>query len=1412
MRTTVVWINRLLWTAIVTVVIVLGALVGLGRHYITYAETYQTQIFAEIQQRTGLQLTASRLSAHWVHLSPQFTIDNLRVFNPLKPTEAVISVDHLVVRVGLFQSLSHLGPVFSFVEGQGALAVFDEAALGQWQLRGFPSRGGSIDPLLNGLLRIHRADLKNSRAALHFSGGQQAEIAASSVELHRRGRFRRLDLALRVATGGTPLKVVVESRGEPRQSAFTAHGYAEFTDLDLTPLLPLVRGLGVDLTHGRLEGSVWLDWLADGTLNVRGKIAVPTLDLAGITGRDLPPVQQLSATFLLRDQAGVWQLWLPQTRALWGGQPLVLSALHIKHTLGAPVFSAALPKLVLQDVRKLLVAGRVAPAGLVQLLDELAPTGELHNLHAQLPVAAGDHRQIRLRAELSNVQVAPWQGAPGVASHNLPGHTLTKHTGMDGYVDTGIDGGDVVLDGRDVDVSFPTVYHEPIPFTTFRGALQWRRDGDRVLVQSGPMAATSAAGSAAIALGLDLNVHAGDVVPPQMTLMVGMRNSAARYRNWFIPYTLQPSLLAWLDRSIGEGQLPQGGVIYRGSLRAGDHDHRTVQLFLDVRDAELAYQPEWPPLHALDAAVWLDDVNLDVHGYRARMFDHTALSAIEVSLRPLAEGGDWLSVTGHVVAQDNDVLRLLRESPLKQRFNGVMDSWQWQGESRAELALGIPLGGAVAEQTIDVDGQLGPGKLELGNLNLALDQVVGPMQFHSLAESGKKHGLTSSGIVGRLYGRPAKIQIATTDAGVTQVRVGGRIAMADLRDWLQQPLLDFTRGETAYKVAITINGEASTLQATSNLTGVDIDLPPPYAKTAATALPLILTMPLQVPQRLLLSVADWADLRLVWLAPAGGGTGAAHGNLQSGVLRLGQTGSTRSEPGKLVVTGRVPNADFDAWRGVFATYRQRNVAPAPESAHAREVTAEVTAEMSTEVTAEVTADSAAPAEVPPVLPPPLEVTLRDLQLPEVTMFGQILREGKVSGQHSAAVGQPAGWQLLVQADKGRGSVLIPDAADQPLRLVFDELRLPAPTPVPAVVPGSVTTPQNVAKIPDAAESSLLSGIDPTQAVAADVQIRQLWRGDANWGDLGFRLRPIGDGLRLSQLHGELRGIRIQPTGNTPAELVWRRRDGIHSTRFKGRLAVDNIADILAQWGFERSIATRTGWLDADVSWPGAPDTAGLKKLDGTAALNMADGQFLKASGSTSGALKVVGVFNFANLLRRLQLDFSDLFKGGVSFDSIDGKFTLKEGVVATNQSLEINSPSSHFRLNGQIDFNTDLADMELIATLPVASNLPWLAALAGGLPAAAGLYVASKLFHEQVDHFSSAVYEIRGPWREPTVKFSSIFDDKLPERSKLAPIEPSPSQAPKDSAPEVPVPETTAPETTAPETTVPEVPAQELQP
>jgi uncharacterized protein YhdP len=91
----------------------------------------------------------------------------------------------------------------------------------------------------------------------------------------------------------------------------------------------------------------------------------------------------------------------------------------------------------------------------------------------------------------------------------------------------------------------------------------------------------------------------------------------------------------------------------------------------------------------------------------------------------------------------------------------------------------------------------------------------------------------------------------------------------------------------------------------------------------------------------------------------------------------------------------------------------------------------------------------------------------------------------------------------------------------------------------------------------------------------------------------------------------------------------------------------------------------------------------------------------------------------------------------------------------------MNMPSGRMSMAGDFDLVNETVDTRLVATLPVATNLPWVVALMGGLPAAAGVFVTSKLVEKQVDRLSSISYDVTGPWDDITVAVDKIFAAEL---------------------------------------------------
>jgi uncharacterized protein YhdP len=173
-------------------------------------------------------------------------------------------------------------------------------------------------------------------------------------------------------------------------------------------------------------------------------------------------------------------------------------------------------------------------------------------------------------------------------------------------------------------------------------------------------------------------------------------------------------------------------------------------------------------------------------------------------------------------------------------------------------------------------------------------------------------------------------------------------------------------------------------------------------------------------------------------------------------------------------------------------------------------------------------------------------------------------------------------------------------------------------------------------------------------------------------------------------------------------------------------------------------------------------------------VKMGQGSFLEATPGASGALRVVSILNLADIVRRLSL--TQMFESGIPFDSVNGEVDLHDGMLEVAQ-MEVKGSSS-FQFSGVSDVQKKSLEGKLVATLPLASNLPWIAALAASLPIAAGVYVVSKVFDSQMKILSSAAYTIGGSWNDPQVSFDHIFENTTQQAAQLPALAPTQSGSP----------------------------------
>ncbi len=376
--------------------------------------------------------------------------------------------------------------------------------------------------------------------------------------------------------------------------------------------------------------------------------------------------------------------------------------------------------------------------------------------------------------------------------------------------------------------------------------------------------------------------------------------------------------------------------------------------------------------------------------------------------------------------------------------------------------------------------------------------------------------------------------------------------------------------------------------------------------------------------------------------------------------------------------------------------------------------------------------------------PVILTAIRDLRVDELRLFGYQVDDATLSGREL-----PDRWLIEFDTAWGAGAVDIPDDLSL-IGVDFERLDV-----VGLGVFGS--------------GSGTLEG--DTEMPPFRVAIQRLHDGEQDWGDLAFDLRAMRGNLHFENITGTLRHLQLGPEEGM--RLDWLSDEEGDRTRLLGKLAFTNFGDVLTEYNYEEIVATESGRVGLELTWPGGPNDFLLAETTGHMRIDVDQGSFLKTSGATSGTLRVVGILNLTEMVRRLSLDLSHVYKSGVAFDSIKGDLYFQQGMIDVPH-LDVQGRGSRLQFAGVANAREQTVDGELVATLPIASNLPWMFALVSGLPAAAGVYVISKLFDKQMDRFSSAVYRVEGPWADPGVNFERIFDDSAeqPEIQTAETVEP----------------------------------------
>jgi uncharacterized protein YhdP len=332
------------------------------------------------------------------------------------------------------------------------------------------------------------------------------------------------------------------------------------------------------------------------------------------------------------------------------------------------------------------------------------------------------------------------------------------------------------------------------------------------------------------------------------------------------------------------------------------------------------------------------------------------------------------------------------------------------------------------------------------------------------------------------------------------------------------------------------------------------------------------------------------------------------------------------------------------------------------------------------------------------------------------------------------------WHVNVGGPNVIGAVTVPSASNstEPWSLQFDRLHV-------ELAQNSEPTENNPA--------GLALDTDPRAIPAVDFRAVDVLFGERQFAQLSAELakEEFGVGLR----HLSVAGLSY----TLSAQGEWRAMDAGVS-RMKGVLLSTDVQNTLKELGYAEVIQAKTGKMEFDLSWDGAPSAAALARAMGHLQLSFEKGQVM---GIKPGAGRVLGLSSIAALPRRLALDFSDLTDKGLAFDSVHGDFDLRDGNAYTENVL-LKGPAAEIGLIGRIGLKNKDYDQTAVVTGNVGNSLsiPVASALVGGPVVGAAVLLFTQVFKQPLKGLARGYYHITGSWDNPTVERIKSADAAAP--------------------------------------------------
>jgi uncharacterized protein (TIGR02099 family) len=882
----------LAWALLVTALAGAAFLLGLRYWLLPNADRYRERLALAVSQAANQRITIGSLSGNWDGLRPQLVLEDVTVHDPDgKPVLTLSRIDNVLS----WLSVTTLEPRFHSLEIRAPALAVRRDARGAISVAGVEVKeemggGGFAD----WLLRQREVVVRGASVTWldEMRGAPPLELGNVSLLMHNRGERHRFGLH---ATPPAHLSGALDIRGEFRGRTLAA--LAEwngrlFVQLDYVDLAGWKAWVDYPVEVGRGEGALrtWLTFSRNALTEL-----IADVQLAGVKSRlaaDLPELDLVTLAGRVSWKASAaGHEFAASKLGLTAQQGLTLQPadflLRLEKEKGRIAARGELRANAL-DLEPLAVLADRLPldAALRRRLVELSPKGSLFDVVARWSGDWSAPHQYTVRGRFHDLALNRSAGLPGFA-------------GVTGSIDGNEKSGTLHLTSSGATLDMPSVFRDRLGFDSFVAQMTWTRGAadTELRLNNVSFANSHLAGT------LFGSYRAVPDKRGVIDITGNLTRADGRHAARYVPLVLDKATRDWLDVAFLAGQSSDVALRLKGDLERfpfPDGKGGVFQVTAKITGGVLDYARGWPRIENISGDLVFRGKRMDIHAKQGTIMG-VQLARVHAEIPDLTAEEELLLISGEAEGPTADFLAFIDRSPVIGMIDRFTEGMRAQGNGRLALKLTIPLRALGASKVA--------GSYQFVNNRIVADPDLPPLEQVSGRLDFTESSVRVPGASVVFLGGPATVSGSTRGDGSVQIDLQGRANIDNVRrsagnPWWSENL----RGSADWRGTLTLRNRLADLEIESNLQGIASNLPAPFLKPAAEAVPLRYTRRFdgQQQDRIAFSYGDVVSAQLVRRIEGG------RAAVSRGTIRFGGAAAEPERDG-VWVSGTLKTVDLDRW-------------------------------------------------------------------------------------------------------------------------------------------------------------------------------------------------------------------------------------------------------------------------------------------------------------------------------------------------------------------------------------------------------------------------------------------------------------------------------------------------------------------